>query len=64
MELDKHLPPVAPLPGNATVVSITLAATKARFVRFGLVHLNVPALGVGIVELTDRVCRLLPQSSS
>jgi hypothetical protein len=44
-----------PFRSGSVTVPITVASAKARFARLGLIHLDVPALEFGIVELMDRV---------
>jgi len=63
------LPAVAPTTGAAASVSIAVASAEARLARLGLVHLDVPALELGIVKLTNRVgglfrCRHLDKAEA
>src|ERR1022692_4210690 len=58
------LPAVAPAVTAAAASTTTAATTIAAaaetgFARFGLVHLDVPALELALVELRDRFGRLV-----
>src|SRR5579863_7586876 len=53
------LPAVAASAATASAAPAATPSAKARLTRLGLVHLDISALELGIVELLNRLTRLL-----